>query len=145
MPADMPADMPGTDAPPPPRPLPSLAEPDTAPFWRACGDHRLTYGIGPDGEVVFFPRRVEGGQTRESAGRGVIYTYTVVRKHRHPFFRSRAPYVVAYVDLDEGFRMLAEVAADSDEMHLGMRVEVGWEDHGDTAVPVFRPSRSVGS
>jgi uncharacterized protein len=135
--------MSGTDAPA--RPLPSLAEPDTAPFWRACADHRLTYGTDEGGEIVFFPRRVEGGRTHESAGRGVIYTYTVVRRHGHPYFRTRTPYVVAYVDLDEGFRMLAEVAADPDEVHVGMRVEVGWEDHGETAVPVFRPSRSVGS
>ncbi|OZM81740.1 Zn-ribbon domain-containing OB-fold protein [Pseudonocardia sp. MH-G8] len=125
------------------RPLPVLTEPDTAEFWTACGEHRLTYGTGPDGEVVFFPRRVEGGQTRESAGRGVVYTFTVVRRHGHPFFRAHAPYVVAYVDLDEGFRMLAEVDADPDAVRVGMRVEIGWEDHGETAVPVFRPADTV--
>jgi uncharacterized OB-fold protein len=128
----------GADAPT--RPLPSLAEADTAAFWRACGEHRLTYVTGPDGEVVFFPRRVEGAQRCESAGRGVVYTYTVVRQNGHPYFRSRTPYVVAYVDLDEGFRMLAEVAAEPDAVHVGMRVEVGWEDHGEMAVPVFRPA-----
>ena len=127
------------------RPLPVLTEPDTAEFWRACGEHRLTYGTGPDGEVVFFPRRTEGGQVHESAGHGVVHTYTVIRQHAHPYFRSRAPYVVAYVDLDEGFRMLAEVAADPADVHVGMRVEVGWEDHGETAVPVFLPGRTLAS
>jgi uncharacterized protein len=126
----------------PTRPLPVLTEADTAEFWRACGEHRLTYGTGPSGDVVFFPRRTEGGQLRESAGRGVVYTFTVVRRHGHPYFRLRAPYVVAYVDLDEGFRMLAEVDADPDTVHVGMRVEVGWEDHDETAVPVFRPART---
>ena len=124
------------------RPLPVLTEADTAEFWRACGEHRLTYGTAPSGDVVFFPRRTEGGQLRESAGRGVVYTFTVVRRHGHPYFRLRAPYVVAYVDLDEGFRMLAEVDADPDTVHVGMRVEVGWEDHDETAVPVFRPART---
>ena len=124
------------------RPLPVLTEADTAEFWRACGGYRLTSGTGPGGEVVFVPRRTEGGQVRESAGRGVVYTFTVVRRHGHPYFRSRTPYVVAYVDLDEGFRMLAEVDADPDAVHVGMRVEVGWEDHGETAVPVFRPTRT---
>ena len=127
----------------PTRPLPALTEADTAAFWRACGEHRLTYGTGPDGEVVFFPRRVEGGQVRESAGRGVVYTYTVVRQHGHPYFRTRIPYVVAHIDMDEGFRMLAEIAADPDEVHVGMRVQVDWEDHGETAVPVFRPIRTT--
>jgi uncharacterized protein len=126
----------------PTRPLPVLTEADTAEFWRACGEHRLTYGTTPAGEVVFFPRRTEGGRVRESAGRGVVYTFTVVRRHGHPYFRLRAPYVVAYVDLDEGFRMLAEVDADPDTVHVGMRVEVGWEDHDETAVPVFRPART---
>jgi len=120
-----------------------LTEPDTAEFWRACGEHRLTYTTDRDGGVVFYPRRTDGGQVRDSAGRGVVYTYTVVRRHGHPYFRSRAPYVVAYVDLDEGFRLLAEVDADPDAVHVGMRVEVGWEDHGETAVPVFRPAGSA--
>lgn len=123
----------------PTRPLPPLTEPDTAAFWRACGEHRLTYATAPSGEVVFFPRRVGGAVTRDSAGRGVVYTYTVVHQHGHPYFRSRTPYVVAYIDLDEGFRMLAEVDVSPDAVHVGMRVEVGWEDNDDTAVPVFRP------
>ncbi|OLT05058.1 hypothetical protein BJF90_20620 [Pseudonocardia sp. CNS-004] len=129
----------------PTRPLPALTEPDTAEFWRACGEHRLTYGTGPGGDVVFFPRRTDGGQVHESAGRGAIYTFTVVRRHGHPYFRSRTPYVVAYVDLDEGFRMLAEVDAEPDAVHVGMRVEVGWEDHDETAIPVFRPVRTLGT
>jgi uncharacterized OB-fold protein len=41
--------------------------------------------------------------------------------------------------------MLAEVAADPADVHVGMRVEVGWEDHGETAVPVFHPSRTLAS
>lgn len=122
----------------PTRPQPTLDEADTGPFWRACGEHRLTYRRTPHGEVVFFPRRGRGEEC-ESAGRGVIYTYTVVRRHGQPYFRARVPYVVALVDLDEGFRMLAEVDADPETVRVGQRVEVGWEDHGEIAVPVFRP------
>jgi uncharacterized protein len=39
--------------------------------------------------------------------------------------------------------MLAEVDADPGVVHVGMRVEVGWEDHDETAVPVFRPARTL--
>lgn len=110
------------------RPLPSLAEPDTAPFWRACGEHRLTAPFSGD----------------ESAGVGVIYTFTVVRQHGHPFFRARAPYIVAMIDMDEGFRIMAEVDADPSTVHIGQQVRVGWEDHqvdGEPiAVPVFAPA-----
>lgn len=128
----------------PQRPLPSLAEADTAAFWRACGEHRLTYQETDDGQVVFFPRRHLGGRARDSAGHGVIYSYTVVRQHGHPFFRARVPYVLAMIDMAEGFRLLAEVDVDPDAVHIGQRVSVGWEDHevgAETlAVPVFGPA-----
>jgi len=42
------------------------------------------------------------------------------------------------VDLDEGFRMLAEVVEDPDTVHIGQRVAVDWEDHDEVSVPVFR-------
>jgi uncharacterized OB-fold protein len=132
------------DQPAPRRPLPSLADPDTAGFWRATGEHRLTYQEGEDGAVVFFPRRHAGGRLRDSAGVGEVYTYTVVRQHGHPFFRARAPYVVALIDMAEGFRVMAEVDADPDAVHIGQPVRVGWEDHevdGERlAIPVFTPA-----
>jgi uncharacterized OB-fold protein len=122
------------------RPLPALDEADTGPFWRACGEHRLTYQRRTDtGEVVFYPRQGAGVETHESAGLGTIYTYTVVRQHGHPFFRAHAPYVVAYVDLDEGFRILSEVDTDPDGVRIGQRVLLAWEDHDGAAVPIFRP------
>lgn len=139
----------------PARPLPALHEPDTGPFWQACAQHRLTYQRRRDtGEVVFYPRAAPDGaelETCESAGLGTVYTFTVVRQHGHPFFRAHTPYVVAYVDLDEGFRMLAEIDVDPGSgpgaVHIGQRVELGWEDHvaadgggpERVAVPVFRP------
>ena len=125
----------------PTRPLPRFPEPDTEPFWRATREHRLLFQVDPvTGEVVFFPRRGADRalEWRESAGAGVIYTFTVIRQHGHPYFRAKAPYVVAFVDLDEGFRILAEVVADPDTVHIGARVQVDWDDHEDVSVPVFR-------
>jgi uncharacterized protein len=69
-----------------------------------------------------------------------LYSYTVIRRHGHPFFRSILPYVVGAVDLDEGFRMLAPVeAANVDEVDVGQRVELTWEDHDGWSMPIFRP------
>ncbi len=131
----------------PERPLPSLSEPDTAPFWTATKDHRLTYQVCAScGEVIFHPRRHCSAclsvDTRweESAGGGTVYTYTVIRQHGQPWFRSRLPYVLGFIDLDEGFRMLAEIDADPDTVQVGQRVTVGWDDHDELAVPVFRPA-----
>ena len=136
----------GASAIAPERPLPSLTEPDTAPFWAATRDHRLTYQVCAScGEVIFHPRRhctaCLSVETRwqDSAGRGTVYTFTVIRQHGQPYFRSQLPYVLGFIDLDEGFRMLAEINADPDAIQVGHRVTVGWEDHDELAVPVFHP------
>ncbi|MFQ5382255.1 MAG: Zn-ribbon domain-containing OB-fold protein, partial [Dehalococcoidia bacterium] len=53
-------------------------------------------------------------------------------------------YAVAYVDLDEGFRMLTNIVGVEDpttEVKIGQRVRVEFEqqDEGDYPIPVFRP------
>ncbi len=131
----------------PARPLPHLAEPDTAPFWRATREGRLTYQVCRRcGAVGFYPRAHCTGcggpelEWRTSAGEGTIYTFTVIRQHGHPFFAGRVPYALALVDLDEGFRMLTEiVGADPEQVRVGQRVELAWEDAGEVRIPVFRP------
>jgi uncharacterized protein len=132
----------------PARPQPSLTEPDTGPFWTATRDHRLTYQVCQScGRSVFFPRLhcpycgsshlVE----KVSSGEGVLYTYTVIRQHTDPFFRSLLPYAVGMVDLDEGFRMMAPVLApDPGAIEVGRRVHLEWEDHTDWSLPTFRLS-----
>jgi uncharacterized protein len=134
----------------PKRPVPTLTEPDTAPYWAATKQHRLTYQVcGTCGEITFYPRRhctsclSTDVRWHDSAGSGSVYTYTVIRQHGLPYFRSRVPYVVGFIDLDEGFRLLAEIDAPPDAVQVGQRVTVGWEDHGDLAVPVFRPARAA--
>jgi hypothetical protein len=135
------------EAPAPDRPLPALSEPDTGPFWVAAKEHRLTYQrCASCGEIVFHPRRhctrclSTDLQWRASAGQGTVYTYTVIRQHGHPYFRGRLPYVIGFVDLDEGFRMLAEIDTSPDGVRIGQRVSVGWEDNAEVAIPVFRPT-----
>jgi uncharacterized OB-fold protein len=131
----------------PQRPLPRFPEPDTEPFWRMTREHRLGYQVCEDcGGIVFYPRRhcthctSERLAWRESAGRGRIYTYTVIRQHGHPAFREMLPFVVAFVDLDEGFRILTHIIDCSPEdVQVGQPVEVAWIDAGEVSLPVFRP------
>jgi uncharacterized OB-fold protein len=73
-----------------------------------------------------------------AAGGGTVYTYTVIRQHGQPYFRGKLPYVLGFIDLDEGFRLLAEIDAAPEALRVGQRVTVGWEDHAELAVPVFR-------
>jgi uncharacterized protein len=131
----------------PERPLPIFPEPDTEPFWSATAEHRLTYQVcRACGQVVFHPRRHCTGCTssdlewRDSAGLGTLYTFTVIRRSGQPFFRARIPYLVGLVDLDEGFRMLAEIAAEPGSLQVDQRVSLTWEDHAGLSIPIFVPS-----
>jgi uncharacterized OB-fold protein len=126
--------------------VPSPLDFDTRPFWEAALDRRLTYQTCDACDaVVFFPRRhcpscLSRGLTwHDSAGRGTIYTFSVVRASRDPRFAARVPYAVAWIDLDEGFRMMSNVLGDVDEISVDARVQVHWAASGSWLLPVFAP------
>ena len=130
------------------RPQPRFPEPDTQPFWDATKEHRLTYQVDRDtGDVVFPPRshNPKNGSSnlewKESKGEGTIYTFSVVRLNRHPAFAPLGPYAVAYVDLDEGFRMMTNIVGVNDpttDIKIGQRVKVKWEDQSTgISLPMF--------
>ena len=131
-----------------PRPQPRFPEPDTQPFWDATREHKLIYQVDKDtGDVVFYPRRhnPRNGSSnlewRESKGEGTIYTFSVVRQNRHPAFRDLGAYAVAYVDLDEGFRIMTNIVGVEDPttgIKIGQRVKLRWEDQeGGISLPLF--------
>jgi uncharacterized OB-fold protein len=129
------------------RPLPSLDEPDTAAFWSATAAGRLTYRVCRRcGEVVFFPRShcpadlSPDLEVRDSAGRGTVYAFTVLRRSAAPGHQGRLPVVLAVVQLREGFRMLTEiVGADPGAVRVDMPVRVRWEPHEGLRIPLFEP------
>ena len=133
----------------PTRPLPNLRDLDTQAFWLATKEKRLIYQQCADcGAVVFYPRRRCSSclsanlEWKESAGEGTVYTYSIVRQSYHPFFRSMAPYAVAWIDLDEGPRLVSNVVGleDPSGVRIGMRVKVRWEEHEALCVPLFEPA-----
>ena len=133
----------------PTRPLPNLSDLDTQAFWLATKEKRLIYQQCADcGAVVFYPRRRCSSclsanlEWKESAGEGAVYTYSIVRQSYHPFFRSMVPYAVAWIDLDEGPRLVSNVVGieDPSNVRIGMRVKVRWEEHEGLCVPLFEPA-----
>lgn len=131
------------------RPMPRLNELDTKPFWEATKNKQLTYQkCDACGTVVFYPRRHCTGCTsghlswHTASGKGTIYSYSVVRQSYHPFYRDKTPYAVAWIDLDEGPRLLSNVVAVNDpqnDIRIGQKVEVEWEEHEELCIPLFRP------
>ncbi|MCZ6641394.1 MAG: OB-fold domain-containing protein [Gammaproteobacteria bacterium] len=132
----------------PKRPLPKTHELDTQAFWAATKNEELTYQRCDDCDtIIFYPRRhctscLGNSLTVHTAsGRGTIYTYSVVRQSYHPFFHPRVPYAVAWIDLDEGPRLLSEIVdvEDPGSLEIGQRVKVSWESHEELSVPLFTP------
>lgn len=68
-------------------------------------------------------------------GRGTIYTYSVMR-------RTKMPYVIAYITLDEGITMLSNIVeCDVETVFIGQAVEVVFlHTEGGHALPMFQPS-----
>lgn len=74
------------------------------------------------------------------SGKGHVFTYTVNHHRYHP--EVPVPYVIALIELDEqeGLRLPANVVNCAvEDVHIGLRVRVAFEDHGEVFVPVFEP------
>lgn len=65
---------------------------------------------------------------RQLSGRGRIYSYTVNRRGIGPY-AGAAPFVIAYVELDEGPRLLAQVRADPQGLDIGTGLQLVAVDH----------------
>lgn len=130
------------------RPLPRTDEYDTEAFWKATKSKEFRYQqCNSCGTVVFYPRRhctgcVSGDLAwKVSAGKGSVYTFSVVRQSYHPFFRNQVPYAVAWIDLDEGPRLISNIVVDDplSEIWIDQRVELVWEEHDEVNIPLFKP------
>jgi uncharacterized OB-fold protein len=79
---------------------------------------------------------------REAAGRGSVYTYTIVYHPTHPAFQDQVPYVVAVVELDEGPRIVTSIKrCPVEAVHGGMRVSIFFEQVSDSiSLPQAEPA-----
>jgi hypothetical protein len=120
----------------------------TDPFWRATAAGRLLLQrCDTCGTVIWYPRGFcpdcGGSATswEQATGRGTVYSFTVTRRGQGQW-RDAGPYVLAYVELDEGPRLMTNIVdCDVDDVHVGQRVDVVFHDTGEgTALPRFRPA-----
>jgi uncharacterized protein len=115
-----------------------------APFWDAVAHDELRLPrCSACGRWQWYPD--EGGTCCPGAtldwvrveGRGVVHTFTVVRRAFLPS-GANVPFVVAFIELDgiAGLRLVANVA--DDDIAIGDRVQVTFADVGSRRHPVFR-------
>lgn len=127
--------------------------PETEHFWtggatgelrflrcRACG-----YFVHPP--VPVCPKCLKRDLAPEAvSGRGTVFSYTINHQAWNPTVPT--PYAIALVAIDEQpeLRLTTNiVGCGPDEVRVGMRVRVIFEQHGDVFLPLFEPEGPEGS
>jgi uncharacterized protein len=124
-----------------------VTSPENQAFWDATAEGRLLLKRCDRCEgVIWYPRDLcpDCGSLEtswfEASGRGTIYSWTVTR--RGGPFSALGPYVLAYVQLEEGPRVMTNIVdADPDALAIDQPVTVVFHDTGEgSALPRFRPA-----
>ena len=129
-----------------PNPAPMVTS-TTQNFWDATarGEFQLQR-CATCSAIVWFPRAecpecwTQTLSSFTASGRGTVYSFTVIRKGAGDY-EGKGPFVVAYVELEEGPRVLTNIVeCDVDSVRVGMPVSVVWHDTGKgNALYRFRP------
>lgn len=103
------------------------------------GTHAMTFQHCPACGARWYFARVfcpacgtAGPVVRAASGRGQVYAVTTVTRAPSPELRALAPYRIALVDMDEGFRAMTHAA---DDVAIGDAVKVGFVTFGDLTIP----------
>jgi uncharacterized OB-fold protein len=129
------------------KPLPRSDE-ESKGFWEACQRHELyVQRCRACATARYYPRALcphclsADTEWVQSSGRGTVYTFTVTHQNQAPGFRDQLPYVLAYVELEEGVRLLTNIVGCPPEaVKIGMPVEITFDDvTPEVSLPKFQP------
>jgi uncharacterized protein len=122
--------------------------PEAREFWAATARQELVLQRCTQCDtVVWYPRGLcPNCLSSELAwftatGKGSVYSFTISRKGDGPF-RAASPFVLAYVELNEGPRILTNIVdIDVESVRIGMPVTAVFHDTGSgTALVRFAPA-----
>ena len=124
------------------RPLPRPTA-ETKPFWDGCANGVVRFqSCTRCGAVQRIPRSLcaacqsDALAWRESSGLGRVLSHTTVHRAPTAAFRDEVPYVIALIDMDEGFRLMANVAGGpAAPIGIGSRVRIGFREVDGVALP----------
>lgn len=131
------------------KPLPQIL-PETEVFWNAARQHKLVIQYCRScGKYIHFPRLLcphclsKDLDWKTSSGKGVVYSYTIIRQAANPQFEPEVPYVYAIIELvDEGVRMMSNIInIEPEAVSIGMNVRVVFESvTPEITIPKFEPA-----
>jgi uncharacterized OB-fold protein len=99
-----------------------------APYWAGLREGVLKYQSCACGHHWLPARKLcpaclgANWQWRAATGGGVIKSWVVYHTAYHPEFKSRLPYNVAIVKLDEGPQLITNIKAANDQLRIGAKV-----------------------
>lgn len=138
------------DVQPLPAPAPTL-NPETRAFWEATAKAELLLNrCNSCGMVIWYPRHIcpschsMDTASFQASGHGTIYSFAVTRRGQGAY-REAVPYVLAYVELTEGPRVMTNIVdCDPERLAIGQPVRITFHDTGQGAsLPRFRPEKSM--
>ena len=133
------------------KPLPKINR-LSRPFWEGARRHTLLLQRCVDCRDFRFPPSERCPACLSAAvewvpasGRGTVWSWIRMWQRYYPAFDAERPYVVAYVELEEGPRLMTTlVDCAPEEIHCDMPVEVVFDDVTDEiSLPKFRPRPSL--
>jgi uncharacterized protein len=135
------------------KPLPQITS-EAQPFWDAAAKQQLVMQRCQDCRAYIWTPRPAcfecGGERLEwtqLSGKGEIYSFTVIRqvvgRAASQAFEKDIPYVIAWIDLEEGPRMISNViGCPVEDVKIGMKVSVEFEQQSpEIWLPRFTPSQ----
>lgn len=97
-------------------------------------------------KFIFYPRSIcpfcleSAPEYKKSAGKGRVYSYTIVNISDLPEFNRETPYIYAVIELNEGVKMPASVVECSfDEIRIDLPVELAIIERSGRTLPAFKP------
>jgi hypothetical protein len=128
------------------KPVPET-QPWSEKFWEGTKQGKLLIQFCKDcGSDIFYPRKFcpecwSGNlDWKEASGNAKIYTFSTAYSMVEPKFMDELPYTIAYVDLEEGIRMMTRIVdCKPEEVTFDMDVEVVFREQNGFFLPCFRP------
>jgi uncharacterized protein len=129
------------------KPVP-VTQPWSEKFWEGTKEGKLLIqGCNDCKSKIFYPRKFcpECWSANlgwiEASGKAKIHTFSTAYSMVEPKFMDELPYTIAYVDLDEGIRMMTRIVdCKPEDIKFDMAVEVVFQERGGYFLPYFRPA-----
>ena len=124
---------------------------ETVPFWESCRQHEFRLQrCRSCGSYQHYPRAFCGEcyhtdlEWVTSSGLGTVWSFTITQQHGDPHFSWRVPFVLAYVELEEGVKVMTNIVDTPPEsVYIDMPVEATYVDvTQEVSIYQFRPRSS---